>query len=215
MLGIIRKDILFYLGYAALMVLTCGLALIQDGMDRGAVILLGNLQMLVVVGGCALNEMTEDRSNGYLFLRSLPITSRELIGAKFMLILIFSTVGLTFSLSMVGMFPVSVTFSTISRLYLTLCAIGAITLGSLLLTGIYRYGFTRLFRAALFTLPVLVISVPIMLFLVFKGQLVRLDWSQISHGVVLPFMVGGLMPCLLLVYALYRVSVRAYERGEE
>jgi len=74
MWGIIKKDVLYFVGYFLLTAWAPVNLLILDGMDDGLVLMLGLMPIMTAVSALGVIELLEEKSKGYAFLATLPIT---------------------------------------------------------------------------------------------------------------------------------------------
>ena len=218
MLGIIRKDILWYA--ALFVILAAGPILLTylDGMTRGTIAQLVLGMLVGVVVAMVGNEFLEVRMEGYKFLAALPILAREIVTAKHLLVLFFVLLNVAYGFAFIVLAPVSPQFSALSAGYLVLAANGCLLLCAAVLYFLYR---SSLSRAASFPL-LLLLLVPA--FLLSFVQLALLRWARrgltAEHLLLLENLATPLNLVLLslaglgVYWSLMRASVRALERKQ-
>jgi hypothetical protein len=191
--------------------------------DRGgralhpqAAYMIGFFLLVGVCGSLINRELNEHTSKAYAFLRTLPVTDRKIVTAKFSLAL-FDTC-LCWSLFLVTMFlfegsPAQYATHTV---YVTLWGLLALFIAALWQIGIYRFGMGK--TAITLTILLLFIFLPLSLILdqafefentlgfpPYVHALATMHWS------VWPVLVGA---ALLLYCGLLRLAVRIKRTSE-
>lgn len=143
-----------------------------------------------VIAPIWIHEQMESKTNGYTFLFSLPIDAKDIVVAKFMVVLFSAFLYTTFYCAF---------FSMISRNpdYLNpACSITIINanicllLSALLYLGIFRYGYIKFGKFVILAWVVTIIS-PILIFHLFLprlgisrldivDQMARLSWPLVT-----------------------------------
>ena len=116
----------------------------------------------VIIAAIWLHEQIEDKSNGYRFLRQLPIKPEKIVRAKFVVMLF--TVGIYVAFYSFAFWMISSSPDYVNPgVRMMICA-GTLTLliGGMIYVFIFRFGFTKL-RIVLFVLMMLSIALPIIL----------------------------------------------------
>lgn len=170
------------------------------------------LGFFIVVGACGalINREFAETTGHYSFLRTLPVTDREIVTAKFALALF--DVCLCWSLVMLGLalFESSAEQLAVHAAYISLWCCLALVITSLWLIGIYGIGMGKIGLAMMVLLIFVLLPLSLVLdqgfdfheTLGFPGpvyELSRLHWS-----------VWLLLPCLVLLmhYGFLRIAAR-------
>lgn len=210
MFGIIKKDFLYYLAYFGL---TAGAVLLNlglDGMDPGLVIMMGSFGALSVLGAIGVIEMAEDKTNGYMFLDTLPVTAEAVVGAKFLMALVSLVCFMVFAVGILAGYAPSHEFFVLGRGYVAVCANAALLLVGGVYVGAFKAGFTRFFKSALVTVPILVVVLPILLSRVLRSQLAGMDVAALVRSASVPNLVILTVLCLAVYYGLMRTAIKNY-----
>jgi uncharacterized paraquat-inducible protein A len=175
--------------------------------------------MLAVLAPVVGSESQEYLTNGYRFLRTLPITDREIVQAKHALPLGSTALWVSYQCALLALFPVSHQFSLLSRGYLFVMANLCLLVSAGMLYAAYRFGVGRFTRFLAMGLPVL-IGVGIVL--VHEGVLRwgrRLRWDRELDTLagLASWLNLALLCCagLAAYYLIMRASVRVKEAREE
>jgi hypothetical protein len=208
--GIIRKDIFIYLAYLAIVpfqILYWHIT--RSGLDSTIVFIMTGWINIVMLGSILGVEMNEMKNGGYMFLAALPVTARDIVRAKFAVILVISAIyGFAAWFAFAGL-EAPPGYLEFARRWLLLNAATALGTAGLVYWAVFRYGLER----AMYLLGGLLaftVIVPIGL-----NELVIRGYLGGSSAV---FRLAGTAGNLLLlaagaaVYlAFYKLSVRAME----
>lgn len=154
MLGIIKKDFIYYIGYFIITAWAPVCLTYLDGFTRGTVMMCGLLILSMPLGGVALIEILEEKSKGYVFLRSLPLTVPGIVGIKFLMLFFAVLLWFTYSIIILSFGPDWPAFMKISQAYIIGCCLIALILAGILYILIFRFGLTGPLKAVLMALPV-------------------------------------------------------------
>lgn len=219
MLGIVKKDLFLYLLMFLIFVPFEAMSVCRDGLSWGSTVSFASQMMLAVLAPLVGSESREHLTNGYRFLRTLPVTEREIVQAKHALPLGFTALWVTYQCVLLALFPVSEQFFLLSRGYLFAMANVCLLVSAGMLYAAYRFGMGRFTRFLAMGLPVL-IGVGIVL--VNEGVL---RWGRRALAARDLDTLAGLASWLNLVllccaglaayYLIMRASVRAKEAREE
>ncbi len=209
MYGLMRKDCLYF---TVTLVLSLGFTLYmiyQSGMNAASAIFLGSVGPAMIVSVLGMVEMKENQSGGYRFLAALPLTDTEIVGAKFLLILVFTCFFTGCELAILTLFPGPATLTPLARGYIVLTANGSLILAAVVYLGLYRFGFSRFFRFIITVLPIPVMMGPVVLFLILAPRIANWDpspWMRLGTVTTL-----GIISFfgLALFTAIFPVAVRA------
>ncbi|MBT5872594.1 MAG: hypothetical protein HOH43_04170 [Candidatus Latescibacteria bacterium] len=205
MLGVLKKDAYTYLLLMLILSAFTGLTLSMDGMDRGAVMLMGTMSLILVLGATSISEQNEDKMGGYRLLGTLPITVWELVSAKFLLAFVFGILNLSVGMALIHRLAPSSEFLILARFYLWACTFVGLTLAGLVFVGVFYGGFGKFLRLAMRTLPAIVVIIPIIVRRFFWEDIVAIPISSmvtmadsVHWGILMIFgtMIYG---CLLLL----------------
>jgi len=211
MFGIIKKDWLFYIGYLMLLplqILYWHTTRMQ--LDTTVVFMTTGWLYIVTLGVLLGVEMNEMKNRGYSFLSTLPLSSREIVGAKFIPIFLMTAIYVTFTYFAFASLEVSPAYLALSRKWLLFNAAFALLLTGTLYWFVFRFGFEKAvyLQAALFGLAFIV---PIGLNeLVIRGYL---DDTSAIFRLARAAGNGSLLVAGAAVYLFcYYISVRTFER---
>ncbi len=175
MIGLIKKDIWYYLMYFVIVVPGQVVLRIEDGIDPGLAIMAGSFLFLMVFFAVWTNELMESKANAYSFLDILPITSRQIVLGKLILPVIFTVLYTIYALILLSSGPVTETFSILSTSYITVCGFLCLVMVILFYMGIFRFGFTLIFKAIFYILPFVILFAQAFILIKFKRELYALD----------------------------------------
>jgi hypothetical protein len=142
MLRLMKKNILYFAYYAAIIMplMTLYFYLVRKEFSGAMVMFQGLWLILTVEGALAVNEKTEEKQNGYYFLRILPIKDREVVQSKFLIVLITTIFLLAFNYILYLFIPGSIQMYAIGRVVVLLSAIYALILTGISYVIIFRFG---------------------------------------------------------------------------
>jgi hypothetical protein len=180
MWGIIKKDVLYFAGYFLLTAWAPVNLLILDGMDDGLVLFLGIMPLMTAVSALGVIEMLEEKSKGYFFLATLPITAGEIIRAKFSLIFSFVLLWVALAFVMISYGAPYAAFAQLSRAFILCCATACLGLVGLLYILTFRFGLTRLIKIFAFVFPPAIIMGPAILLPMFREERMAFDPASLA-----------------------------------
>jgi hypothetical protein len=142
---IMKKNMNFFLFYFIIIVsLIVGLKLLTGSkLTTAFVIFSGILVFLLVFGSTFTNEQYEEKNKGYKFLDTLPVTSREIVEAKYALVLlavVFCVGFLVILFSISGGIPETI---GIARSYVLFMGVICLILAGINYIGIFALGYTK------------------------------------------------------------------------
>jgi hypothetical protein len=217
-LGIFRKDLFQYALLTVLMLPWPLLLFHEDGLDRGIVMMFGYVTVLSVITALVQNEAAESMSGGYRFLSALPLSSRDIVAAKHLLLALFTVAQTLWAAAAVRWLAGSGVFFSLSLAYLVLNGAGCLLLGAGLLWVVNRYrlpALTRLVSGAVTLIVGLLLLGEFLLFArrtrggFFPGDLARYaSWVTPLSIAAVALAAAGLF------WLLMRASVAAHERKE-
>ena len=211
MLGLIRKDILFYLGH--LMIIPLQMAYwhtTRMQLDTTVVFLMTGWLYIVIIGSIFSVEMNETRNRGYSFLATLPLSAREIVGARLIPIFVIKAVYVLVTYFSFSSLEVEPAYLALSRKWLLFNAGFALGVAGLIYWSVFRYGTARaiylqgvLFLFA-FIVPIALNELVTRGYLNDSSAIFRLARTT-GNGFLL---VAGAVVFLVSYY----ISVRTYER---
>lgn len=145
MLKIMKKNMnvfIFYLGVVTGLIVIMRI-LARSELSVAFVVISGVLVFLLVFGATFTNEQYEEKNKGYAFLDTLPVTAREIVEAKFALVLLsvgFCVGFLVILISLSGIIPES---TIIARSYVLFMGMIGLILAGVNYIGIFALGFTK------------------------------------------------------------------------
>jgi len=107
------------------------------------VIISGIFVFVLVFGSTFTNEQYEEKNKGYMFLDTLPVTAREIVEAKFVLVLLavgLCVGSLVILISLSGSAP---EMAAVSRSYVLFTGVVCLILAGVNYIGIFTLGFTK------------------------------------------------------------------------
>jgi hypothetical protein len=181
-----------------------------DPLTLNFVFTLAPYLFFVVLGAVYIHEQFEQKSNGYAFLRTLPVKTSDIVVSKFLLVLLsvliytgFHCVAFTKISSDPSYWKPSCSFLIING---NICLI----LTALLYVGIFRYGYTKVGKFIVFLWLFIVLSpIPIHIFLLRRLGISRREIIEKVNG--LNWVIVTLV-CVALYYFLMRVATKNLER---
>lgn len=198
MWGIVKKDILYFAGYFLLTAWAPVNLLILDGMNDGLVLMLGIMPIMTAVSALGVIELLEEKSKGYAFLATLPITPGEIVRAKFALIFSFVLLWVVLAFIMIAYGAPYAAFARLSRAFILCCAVVCLGLVALLYILTFRFGFTRSIKIFAFVFSPASIMGPAILLPMFREERMAFDpasliqWTSTVNLVLLAVFGVGL-----------------------
>jgi hypothetical protein len=161
------------------------------------VIISGTLVFLLVFASTFTNEQYEEKNKGYAFLDTLPVTAREIVEAKFALVLL--AVGLCVGL-LVILFSLSASAPetiAISRSYVLFMGVVCLILAGVNYIGIFALGYTK-FLIFVGSGWVALGFVPVIIMKTYKGRMDILKETILNFYNGIDWLV--VIPSALVVY---------------
>ncbi len=149
MAGIIKKDLRYILIYQLPLLLGMSLMwlIIKRELDATFIIVMGGFIFVMIVGAVFTNEANEEKNKGYAFLYPMPISTFDIVGAKFALILLVDISLTIYTLVLFSFFKAPDIVFELSRIYMMSIGIFALVIAACLYIGIFRFGFATFMRA--------------------------------------------------------------------
>jgi len=173
MLRLIQKNSVFYILYAGILMPLMALYLIntRDALDGMGTLFLGQWLLLLVAGSLMVVEQNEKKYNGYAFLHTLPLTSRQIVGSKFLLVSIAVCIlFISENIILLFMRGTPALLKT-ARIFILLSADGALILAALLYVILFKFGSSKASLFAWIVLPsIFILPIPIVELFIRKGS---------------------------------------------
>jgi len=134
------------------------------------VIIGGVLILLLVFGAIFLNEQYEEKHKGYDLLAILPLTTREIVAAKFLLVLLANAIFTGFLVLIFSFSDARTEELLAARSYILLCGCCSLVLAGILYIGILGLGYTK-FLVVVLTFTTALGLVPLFIMQAYKGRM--------------------------------------------
>jgi hypothetical protein len=212
MLRLMKKNALYFIQHAvAIMTLmTLYWFLVRKELSGAMVMFQGLWLILTVEGALAVSEKIEEKSEGYKFLRCLPLKDREVVLSKFALVLLTTAILVAYNYIIYLFFPGPEYLYTIGRVFVLLCAIFAIVLAAVSYIIIFRFGHAVFVKFVWVAMIITMVS-PI---LVLEFVIIKMDTdiskitetlTQMNGMIWFLVLSGGLM----IYYLLMQTAIKA------
>lgn len=178
----------------------------NDQLDLAYILYQGSFLIWVALGALWAHENMENKTNGYRFLRTLPIRTSDIVMAKFMLILITILIYVSYQSVMVAQIVRNPEYAATSRIYVTNLGNICLILCALVYIGIYKFGYEKFGKFVLLAWFILFMS-PVLLreFIMPKFSL---SLSDIIHSLTQFNWIIATLVCLPLYFVLMQVAIR-------
>ena len=214
MLHLMKKNGIYFIQHSVsfMTLVTLYFYFIRQEFSSAMVLMQGLWLILAVEGALIVNEKVEEKSQGYKFLRCLPIKDHEVVLSKFALVLLTTAILVWYNNILYLLIPGPEYLYTIGRVFLLLCAIFAIFLAAISYIIIFRFGHSAFVKFVWVAMIITMVS-PI---LIFELVILKMD-MEISEIMVrlgqLNWLTWVIMPIcgLAIFYLLYQTATRAKE----
>jgi hypothetical protein len=211
MLGILKKDWYFYIGYLVMVPLQMlYYHTTRMQLDTTVVFMMTGWMFIMVLGSVFGVEMTEIKNRGYFFLATLPVSAREIVTAKLAAVFAMLVIYVSVTWFSFARLEVPAEYLVLSRKWLLLNWAFALVMTGSVYWFTFRFGFEKavylqgiLFLFA-FLVPILLNELVIRDHLTEASGLYRF-FSSIDNAAIIAVGVA-----LFLVF--WFVSVRTLER---
>jgi drug/metabolite transporter (DMT)-like permease len=148
MIGIVKKDAVTVFTFSLIMTAGLGFYLVSVGRPLDpAIIGLSCLYLLLAVSGpITITEQREYKSNGYVFLKTLPLTDTEIVGSKFVLNTLNLVVSFAVLLISASTIPSEPSLYKTLLVSLMLACLTAWVMSGLWYWGIFSLGISRMIK---------------------------------------------------------------------
>jgi len=168
---------------------------------------------LLISGSLSTSESYEEKNNGYRILSSLPITDREIVRSKFLMVFCAVTMITLLNVILLIIRLQSVEGLGMKIMIGILWGVFCLHYGALMYIGIFKLGYTRMTKyfwtAFLFTIVLMVFFVGDVL----SGLKIGIDsLNKFSESLLwIPIAIAG----VIVYYFLYKYTIRIKEISEE
>ena len=167
MLRLIAKNALGYLLVGlSLMALVTFYMLIRRGSFDPVIILFQGQMMIYGIGASLLNsEQLEEKCQGYKFLRILPLSDREIITSKFVVLMGTTVILVCFNCMSYFLLSESSELFTTGRVFILFCGNLSLIIGAFMYIFIFRFGAAKFIKigwiimVSVMIVPILVIEI--------------------------------------------------------
>ena len=171
-----------------------------DPLTLNFVFTLAPYLFFVVLGAVYIHEGLEQKTNGYSFLRTIPVKASDVVISKFVLVFLTTLVYVGFHCVAFAKISSDPGYFNPSCSFLTINANICLLLTALFYIGIFRYGYTKVGKfLVLFWVLIVFSPIPINIFLLKRlgisrqaiiESVVSLNWAIVTFiGVVLYFLL--------------------------
>jgi len=212
MLRLIRKNSIFYILYMGILLPLMALYLInsRDALDGMSTLFLGQWLLLLAAGSLMVVEQNEKKFNGYAFLHTLPLTSRQIVGSKFLLV--FTAVCILFiseNIILLFMRGTPELLKT-ARIFILLSADGALILSALIYIIIFKFGQSRASLFAWIVIPsIFILPIPIVELSIRKGTPDPAEIVNLLISIPISIWIGVTLITLYGFFVLFRLAAKA------
>ena len=169
-------------------------------------ILSGMVLLIYILGATFINEQYEEKHKGYTFLSSFPVKDSEILGAKFLILLVAGLLLTGFLVTLFSLTDIQPQDLVTVRSYLMFMASFALLMGGILYIGIMAVGYTK-FMVVVLTFTTALGLVPMLILKFYRdsiGDVIAgfIAWLQAVNWLLLA-------PLVLVLYAgLYCLAVQ-------
>lgn len=212
MMRLLKKNAFYFVYYSAVIfpLMALYVYFIRKEFSGAMVMFQGLWLILVVEGALAVSERAEDKTNGYDFLRLLPIKDWEIVLSKFLIVFLTTVFLVAFNYLLYLFVPGPVHFFTIGRIFVLISGIYALILAATSYVIIFRFGHAN-FVKFVWAVMVITMVAPVLIFesVILEMDLdIRIVTDKLSQfhwliWIVLPFC------SLALFYFLYQTALKA------
>ena len=161
------------------------------------VIISGIFVFFLVFGSTFTNEQYEEKNKGYTFLDTLPVTAREIVEAKYALVLLAVGLCVGFLVILISLSGSAPETIDIARSYVLFMGVGCLIMAGVNYIGIFALGFTKfLVIVGIGWLSLAV--VPTIIMKTYQGRMDALKETALNFFAGLDWLV--VIPLTLVVY---------------
>ena len=194
-----KKNMNFFVFYFAIFVGLIVILRYITGSELSPVfvIISGIFVFFLVFGSTFTNEQYEEKNKGYTFLDTLPVTAREIIEAKYALVLLAVGLCVGFLVILISLSGSAPETMAIARSYVLFMGMICLILAGLNYIGIFTLGFTKyliVVGVGWFTLSL----IPTIILRTYQGRMDALKDSVFDFFTGIDWLV--VIPLTLVVY---------------
>jgi hypothetical protein len=196
---ILKKNMNFFVFYFVIITsLIVFLRLITGSkLSTSYVIFAGILVLFLVFGSTFTNEQYEEKNKGYSFLDTLPVTAREIVEAKYALVLLAVGLCVGFILILFSISGSSPEMISTARSYVLFMGVICLILAGVNYIGIFALGFTKFLIIVGMGCLVLAI-IPTIILRTYQGRMDVLKATVLNFFSGIDWLV--VIPSTLVVY---------------
>jgi hypothetical protein len=181
-----------------------------DPLTLNFVFTLAPYLFFVVLGAVYFHEQLEQKSNGYAFLRTLPVKTSDIVVSKFLLVFLSVLIYTGFHCVAFVKISADPSYWKPSCSFLIINGNLCLILTALLYVGIFRYGYNKVGKFLIFLWLFIVLSpIPINIFLLRRLGISR---GEIIEKVISANWIVITLICGALYILLMRVATKTLER---
>jgi len=172
MLSIIKKNMVYFIGYCGLIIILTAILRMSLGKDQAVLLVLisGVLILMLVFGPVFFNEQYEEKHKGYDFLDILPVKASEIVSAKFGLVLVTVVAIVGYLLLLFSVSKVAPNDWILVRSYILMSGVVCLFFTALSYLGIFSLGYTK-FAMIVMSFFVLLGFVPILIMKFYRDNM--------------------------------------------
>ena len=169
--------------------------------------------IMIILGSLSVTEQNEEKSNGYSFLRILPIRNDEIVFAKFSLVFAAAVVNVVFNYILYHLRAGTPEIMALGRIIILFCANLALIVSGLAYIYIYRKGLNNLQK--LMWISVAFFALLPFIFYEFVLKPMNLDLSKVQQFIISRhwlLWVGMSLGNTVVFFLLMKLTIRIKER---
>ena len=189
--------------YLLILLVCCApplLSIFRHGSDPDVIFYFGFFIVYGIASATTATEQVESKYEAYRIMATLPVSDREIVLSRFVRNIVLALGFIFLGWLMFSLYPPGPGLVPFSRSYIILAAITGLLLSGFAYAGLFRFGFTRLFRALMILIPVGIIIIFIFLSESFRDEIVELDPATFATYVK-PQIMGLVVLIGLSVYS--------------
>lgn len=145
MLSIVKKNMVYFIGYLGVIFILTAILRITLGNEHVVplVLISGVLVFMLVFGPVFFNEQYEEKHKGYDFLDILPVNASEIVSAKFGLVLVTVVAIVGYLLLLFSLSQTAPNDWILIRSYILMSGVVCLFFAALSYIGIFSLGYTK------------------------------------------------------------------------
>jgi hypothetical protein len=182
-----------------------------DPLTLNFVFTLAPYLFFVVLGAIIIHEQFEQKTNGYPFLRTLPVKASAIVRSKFLLVFLTTLIYVGFHCVAFAQISPDPNYFNPSCSFLIINANLCLVLTALLYVGLFRYGYAKVGKLVIFFWLFIVISpIPINILLLKRLGISR---QEIIERVISLNWIPVTLLCVALYILIMRVAIKTLEKA--